>query len=92
VAYEINWSPDSKEDIRNIYEYLLDDWGDKVADKFADDVLDLTRQLMTMPFIGKTHPKMSSVRQLMIRPYNIVYYTVLEMSIYILNVIDGRKQ
>lgn len=92
MAYEINWSPDSKEDIRNIYEYLLDEWDDKVADKFTDDVLGLTKQLTTMPFLGKKHPKMSSVRQLMIRPYNIVYYTVLDTSIYILNVIDGRKQ
>lgn len=92
MAYEINWSPDSKEDIRNIYEYLLDEWDDKVADKFADDVVDLTKQLTIMPFLGRRHPKMSSVRQLMIRPYNIVYYTVLDTSIYILNVIDGRKQ
>ncbi len=91
MAYEINWSPDSKEDIRNIYEYLLDEWDDKVADKFADDVVDLTKQLTIMPFLGRRHPKMSSVRQLMIRPYNIVYYTVLDTSIYILNVIDGRK-
>lgn len=91
MAYEINWSPDSKEDIRNIYEYLLDEWDHKVADKFADDVVDLTKQLTIMPFLGRRHPKMSSVRQLMIRPYNIVYYTVLDTSIYILNVIDGRK-
>lgn len=91
MAYEINWSPDSKEDIRNIYEYLLDEWDDKVADKFANDVVDLTKQLTIMPFLGRRHPKMSSVRQLMIRPYNIVYYTVLDTSIYILNVIDGRK-
>ncbi|MFN8343386.1 MAG: type II toxin-antitoxin system RelE/ParE family toxin [Spirosomataceae bacterium] len=92
MAYEINWSPDSKEDIRDIYEYLLDEWDDKVADKFTDDVLALTMQLTTMPFLGKKHPKMSSVRQLIIRPYNIIYYTVLEASIYILNVVDGRKQ
>ncbi len=92
ATFKVVWSADAKENIRDIFDYLLDNWSDAVAEKFTDNILALTLQLETFPYSGKPHRIMSAVRQLILKPHNIVYYTILDNTVYILNVIDGRHE
>ncbi len=36
MAYQIVWHDNAKEDLRDILNYLLDNWSDEVAEKFND--------------------------------------------------------
>jgi len=38
MTLKITWSPQSDEDIKRIADYLLEEWGAKVAMSFIDEV------------------------------------------------------
>jgi plasmid stabilization system protein ParE len=45
-----------------------------------------------MPFLGKEHSELDAVRKLPIPPHNVLYYTILNNQIIVLNILDSRKQ
>jgi plasmid stabilization system protein ParE len=90
MARQVVWTDDAKENIRAITNYLLEEWNFEVAENFSDKLIASTLQLETMPFLGKKHPDLSAVRQLVISPQNLLYYTVYKDEVIVLNVIDSR--
>ena len=53
MAFKISWTDNAKENIKDITNYLLDDWNFEVAEKFTDNLIDQTLRLEKMPFLGK---------------------------------------
>ena len=92
MAYTLIWSDDAQENIRDIISYLLDSWGDPVAERFSERLVAAGRRIEQMPYLGKRHQQLSAVREWRIQPYHTLFYTVLESEreIFILNVIDLR--
>ncbi len=90
MAFKITWTNDAKENFRSITNYLLEEWNFEVADKFSDKLIEATLQLEKMPFLGKKHSELSAVRQLIIAPHNLLYYTIIDTDIVILNILDSR--
>lgn len=93
MAYQVIWSDDAQEDIHEILDQLLNNWGDKVADKFSQSIIEVAYILEKQAFIGKRDDKIKAVRQFPIKPYYMIEYTVIIQFnvVYILNVIDSRK-
>lgn len=91
MDYAIVWSADAKENYRLIALYLLDAFGFAVADRFTDIINDKLRILEQMPFIGRRLDGLTAVRKLPLQPYNMIYYTVVEQQVIILNILDSRK-
>jgi plasmid stabilization system protein ParE len=54
--------------IRDTTAYLIDTWGDTIAEKFTDELIHATLLLEKMPYMGEPHPELSSVRQLIVKP------------------------
>ncbi|MDZ7897594.1 MAG: type II toxin-antitoxin system RelE/ParE family toxin [Arcicella sp.] len=90
MEYQVIWSDEIVEDIRNINNYLLDEWGFLVADKFADKLVHGLEIIKANPHIGRKHNHLSAVRQLLITPHNLLCYTVKNNIITALNLTDSR--
>jgi len=91
MDYTIVWSEEAKENYRLIALYLLDAFGFAVADRFTDTIGDKLKILEKMPFIGRRLEGLSAVRKLPLQPYNMIYYTVAERQVIILNLLDNRQ-
>jgi addiction module RelE/StbE family toxin len=92
MAFKIEWTDNAKEDIRDITSYLLNNWSFEVAEKFTDNLIEQTMRLEKMPFLGKEHSELDAVRKLPISPHNILFYTIFNDIIIVLNILDSRKQ
>ena len=91
MDYAISWSEEAKENYRLIALYLLDTFGFSVADRFTDTINDKLRILESMPLIGRQLDTLTAVRKLPLQPYNMIYYTLIERQVIILNILDNRQ-
>lgn len=91
MDHAIVWSEEAKENYRLIALYLLDAFGFSVADRFTDTINDKLRILEKMPLIGRQLDKLTAIRKLPLQPYNMIYYTVVEGQVIILNILDSRQ-
>jgi len=55
VAYEIKWTPISKDNYHEIVSYLYDELGLNAAEKFTKELQDRLKKLERFPYIGKQH-------------------------------------
>ncbi|WP_428655943.1 type II toxin-antitoxin system RelE/ParE family toxin [Runella sp.] len=39
MAYEVKWSESAQDEIHEIIRYLLEEWGDKAAEKLSEKIL-----------------------------------------------------
>lgn len=94
MAYKIRWSAAAQEDIRLILGYLLDEWGEKTADRFSDYLLEVAHLLEEHPFVGRRHEVIKAVREFRVKPHYVLFYTVMEQQeeLLVLNLIDARRR
>lgn len=92
MAQTVIWTSQAEEDYRSMQDYLLDAWPDEVAERFAAEVLCKVDTLETMPFAGKQAGNLSAVRQILAKPYCMIYYTVVRDMVIILNLRDTRQE
>lgn len=92
MAYEIKWSPLAKENYSDIAYYLYDNWGSESAVKFTDDLEASLKNLERLPFIGKEHPSIPSVRQLVLGKQQRLFYTVFDNVVFVLNIVNTARQ
>lgn len=70
MAYEIAWTRDSRENYRDIIDSLLEKWSFEAADEFTNKIIDRLELLEMNPYLGTSHPEITSLRKLLIPPYN----------------------
>jgi len=94
MAHAVVWSEKAQEQIRQIIDYLYDNWSLESAERFADQMTKSSDQLGQFPLSGKENEKISAIRELYVKPHHKLYYTVLDdrTEVYILNVLDTRQQ
>jgi plasmid stabilization system protein ParE len=92
MAYEIVWSKDARENYRDIIDVLLKRWSFEVAEAFSDKIIDRLELLEMNPYLGTSHPEISSLRKLLIPPNNYLYYTVVNQQVILLNIVDSRRK
>lgn len=85
----------AKADLRSIREYLIEQAGHAVADKFTRGILDLLEKLEQFPERGAIPEEVRSlgfadIRQLSLRPYRVIYH-FSPRKVTILMIVDGRR-
>ncbi len=53
MDYQIIWSDDAQEEIRQILDFLLDERGDSQAQKFSEQMIQESNILKKQPFAGQ---------------------------------------
>ena len=94
MAYKVVYSPNAQENLHQILEYLVDVHSFIIAEKFSEYLISVTEMLEKQPYSGRMHPVLSAVREFPVKPYYLVFYSVLEQEeiVHILNIIDTRRQ
>lgn len=92
MAREIVWTAQAQEDYRAVVSYLLDAFSDEVAEKYTDRLFNVLNSIVAMPEMGRQHPQLSAVRQVIMRPYTVVCYLALPDQITVVNPLDSRSK
>jgi addiction module RelE/StbE family toxin len=87
MAYQIKWTNAAKEEYHAIVSYLHDERGMSSAEIFTNELQNRLKYLEHFPLLGKQHSKLSSVRQLVIRKNIMLFYTVMDKNVIVLNVL-----
>lgn len=92
MAYEIVWTNASRENYKDIIDSLLDKWSFEVAEEFTSKIIDRLTLLEMNPYLGTSHPEITSMRKLLIPPHNYLHYTVVNQQVILLNIVDSRRK
>ena len=92
--YKVVWSNIAENDLKNIIEYIADD---SPADAFRifKNIKQKTSKLFTLPERGRIIPELRDqgilqYRELIIPPWRILY-RISEKRVYVLSVLDSRR-
>ena len=84
-------SPEAKEDIENILNYLSENWNSNI-------VQELLQKLNTFYFIVSINPRLfgyhnkaKKIRKYLLSRHNIIYYRIHKNEVQIITVFDTRQ-
>ena len=92
--YEVLWSNTAEIDLKNIIEYIAED-SPSNAFKILKNIKQKVSNLYTFPEKGRIVPELRDqeimqYRELIVPPWRILY-RISEESVYILSVLDSRR-
>ncbi len=88
---EIVWSPESKEDLSNLLDYLISEWNLKIAENFVQDLNYHMNKIQNNPKIYPSIYNNNGFRQCVISKHNSLIYYMTGKDIFILRVFDTRQ-
>ena len=89
---KIRWRKKARQRLQEIYEFLLEHWGERVADNFLSTVDRDLELLLLFPDLGITSIDEPRVRQFLITKHNWLIYTVKGDTIIVVNIRDTRRR
>jgi toxin ParE1/3/4 len=91
TEYELVWSPESEQDLLDIWAYSARRWSLEVADRRLEAINASCERLRQSPFSGRARDELRrGLRSVVIRPH-VVFYRVAERNVDIVRVLDGRR-
>jgi toxin ParE1/3/4 len=95
MAYKIVWSKDAGDELIEIVSYYKDRAGKNIAKNIHIRIRTKVKKLLDGPKMGTIVPLLKDIgitnyRQIIENPW-IIYYRIEEQIIYIVSVIDGRR-
>jgi toxin ParE1/3/4 len=91
MAHEVVLAPRARRDLTNLYDYLEERAGPRVAQSYIDRLDGLFDLLGDFPGIGASRPELGPmVHSTGLWPY-VVLYHVSEMIVHVLRVVHGRR-
>ena len=93
-TYAVEWANAARDDLQAIVDYLADD-DVHVALQVMDRIETTAGTLTTVPLRGRIVPELAAFgirtyRELILKPWRIIY-RVAEETVYVLGVLDGRR-
>ncbi|SHI74888.1 Plasmid stabilization system protein ParE [Tangfeifania diversioriginum] len=88
---KIIWSPEAKEDLENILDYLMFRWGIAITSRFLFHTEKMVTQIAINP---KQYPIFSfkkRIRRCVLTKQNTIYYRVKNERVEIVRIFDTRQ-
>ena len=87
----VNWSPEARNDLADIWNYYMDAAGRHTAEKIVRDITHAVELLRDHPFGGRARAEIRpALRSLAVNPH-VLFYRVADDVAEIVRVIDGRR-
>jgi toxin ParE1/3/4 len=87
----IDWSPQARTDLAEIWNYYVNVAGRHTADKIVREIGEVCRLLEDLPFAGRARDEVrQGLRSIVARPH-VVFYRVNSDVAEIVRVLDGRR-
>ncbi len=87
----IVWSNNAKHDILQLVDYLISNWGNKIANDYMDSIENLVNQISIFPKLYPIIHTKLKIRKCVISKHNTLYYREKKEFIEIINVFDTRQ-
>jgi plasmid stabilization system protein ParE len=84
-------SPQAKQDITNILQYLKDNWSQKTIDNFLQKLEIFYSIISINPNLFGYYNRNKRIRKYALTKHNIIYYRTRKNIIEIITVFDGRQ-
>src|SRR5690349_2041437 len=91
MAYKIIYKKRFSNKLIRLLLYLENEWGQKAAINFLNELDKRINTIKEQPFIGKPSRTKPEVRSVLIAKHNRVYYKTGDTVIVILNMYDMRS-
>lgn len=92
MACEIIWTENAREDLKNIFTYLQQEWSSRIAENFLVECYSKIDLIAHFPYIGVQSEKINSVRRILVTKHNALFYKVERKNIILLDFFDTRQQ
>ena len=89
MAYKLQIDPQVKKEVIRLYDYIVDNWGFKAADKFYGKVEFKIEQIIRHPGIGRPSKKKPDFRKILVAKRNIIYYKIKDTEIRVENLLNA---
>ncbi len=92
MVVKIQWSPSAIEDVEQIAAYISRD-SNYYARSVVRQIIERIRTLSTLPKQGRVVPEIqqSSIRELLVYRYRIIYEVLDESTVLILSIIHAAR-
>lgn len=91
MAYEIIWTENAREDLKDIFTYLQQEWSSGIAENFLVECYLKIDLIAHYPHIGILSEKIKTVRRILVTKHNALFYKVEKERIILLDFFDTRK-
>jgi plasmid stabilization system protein ParE len=88
----VKFSPDARDDIRDIFRVGVATWGSDQANYFIDDLLSTVLRLEAYPDMGTPVPQIFETARYAVHSPYILLYTDEEAFTLLVRVLDARSQ
>ncbi|WP_049630402.1 type II toxin-antitoxin system RelE/ParE family toxin [Cellvibrio sp. pealriver] len=90
-SHQLIISPATKEDLKEIYQYGLRQWGQAQSDSYLENLKEKFWSLTEQPLVGTERPELlSGIRSLPIESH-LLFYRVTASSVEIIRVLHARQ-
>jgi toxin ParE1/3/4 len=90
TEHELVWSPESEQDLLDIWTYSARTWSLETANKRLEAIYASCGQLTQWPFSGRARDEIRrGLRSVVIHPH-VVFYRV-DMNVEIVRVLEGHR-
>ena len=91
TKYELVWSPESEQDLLDIWAYSARRWSLEIADERLDAINASCDYLRQSPLSGRARDELKrGLRSVVVHPH-VVFYRVSGTNLDIVRVLDGRR-
>ena len=90
-GFKLLWSDRASEDLRNIIDYLAENWTLKEIKKFAKRLEKRLQIIVINPRLYPLTKKRKNLRRSVLTKQTIIYYQVTEDTITIATLFDARR-
>ena len=87
----LRWSDRALKENRKLTDYLLSDWGDKIASRVSEQIEKATQRIQQTPLQFPIFSKQKNVRRAVISPQTSIFFKVYRTEIVIISVFDNRQ-
>jgi plasmid stabilization system protein ParE len=89
-AMRIYWGRDALEDLAKTKRYLLENWSEKIAENFINEIQLKIKAIVQFPEMGRLSNKEKNVRKIIISKRHWMYYRVGDNEIEIVRFFDMK--
>ncbi len=83
-------TPSAKSDLVDIWNYTVETWGEKQAEKYLQDVEDTINHLAENPELGKQRPEIVPGYYSFPVRKHIIFYLIADSYIDIIGILHGK--
>ena len=90
MNFKLNISEEAQREYLDMKEYLLEEFGQKVRDHFAERVRDLFGLIAENPHLFPIYDKEEDIRRAVVIKEVSIYYEIIEQEVKIHLIIDNQ--